>query len=182
MEALRFNRLIERIKLFDEGSFNEIYDEYSRLVLWIALKITMNESDAHDIHSLVMTDIWNNARSYKYIDKPDDWISEITRNKAINYFNKNIKLQSHDVEFRSLSDDDTLRLLSIENDISEIEFDSLISCLNDKERHIIKLKIFYKFTQEEIAKELKMSPGTVAWRFNNALKKLRKKLPEKNIC
>lgn len=180
MTTKEFNALINRIKNLDENAFAEIYNEYSRLVMWIALKIMKNKDDAHDVFNITMAAIWNDASSFGYIEKPNDWISEIARNKAINYYNKHIKRQSQNTDFESISDSDTYNYLLTEPNSSEAEFNSLICSLSEKEQTIVKLKIYYKYTHQEIAEKLNMPVGTVCWKFNEALRKLRIKLSQKN--
>lgn len=181
MNAHIFNKLIKKIAKFDEKAFEEIYQEYSRLILWIALKVTKNREDAEDVLSIVITDIWNNAAKYPYIESPDDWISVVAKNKAIKYYNKNVKRQSNNLDFDSVSKIESFEYFTEFGSCSEIEFDLLISSLKESEQKIVKLKVLHKFTHEEISKQLNLPLGTVMWRFNTALKKLRIKLSKKNL-
>ena len=57
--------------------------------------------------------------------------------------------------------------------IDNIEFNKLISKLNDKEKEIISLRILSNFSFEEIAKLLKEPVGTVKWRYYKSIYSLK---------
>ena len=46
--------------------------------------------------------------------------------------------------------------------------------LNDNEREVIQLKIVADMTFKEIAQLLNTPMGTITWRYQNAIKKLRR--------
>ena len=57
--------------------------------------------------------------------------------------------------------------------IDNIEFNKLISKLNDKEKEIISLKIVSNFSFQEIAKLLEEPVGTIKWRFYKSIYNLK---------
>ena len=82
--------------------------------------------------------------------------------------------------FRSRNDIALDKIYEISDDnnelnkvIDNIEFNRLISKLNDKEKEIITLKILSDFSFEEIGKMLKEPVGTVKWRYYKSIYCLR---------
>ena len=57
--------------------------------------------------------------------------------------------------------------------IDQIEFNRLISKLNDKEKQVVSLKILVNLSFEEIGKLLDVPTGTVKWRYYKSIHTLK---------
>lgn len=66
-------------------------------------------------------------------------------------------------------------------DDQEIRFIELIENLNAKEKNILYLKYFLRYTDKEISRILKLPVGTVKSKHSRALKKLKKVLKRTDI-
>ena len=66
--------------------------------------------------------------------------------------------------------------------IDKVEFNKLISKLNDKEKEIISLKIISNLSFEEIGKLLNQPTGTVKWRYYKSIHTLKILLSNLGIC
>ena len=49
-----------------------------------------------------------------------------------------------------------------------------LNTLNEGEREVVHLKVVGELTFREIARLLKLPMGTITWRYQNAIKKLRR--------
>ena len=58
--------------------------------------------------------------------------------------------------------------------ISQMSLTEALSYLNEKEREVINLKIIADMTFKEIAELLQAPMGTITWRYQSAIKKLRR--------
>ena len=57
-------------------------------------------------------------------------------------------------------------------------FDAMNACLDGTERQIVILHVLWGYKHREIASLVDQPLGTVTWKYNNALKKLRKYMKE----
>ena len=58
--------------------------------------------------------------------------------------------------------------------VESLTIQETLSVLNEGEREIINLKILGDLTFKEIASVLSMPMGTVTWKYQNAVKKIRR--------
>ena len=96
------------------------------------------------------------------------WLYSITKNETINFLKKKKNDMPID-KIYEISDDNS----ELNKVIDNIEFNKLISKLNDKEKEIISLRILSNFSFEEIAKLLKEPVGTVKWRYYKSIYSLK---------
>lgn len=176
VHAKEFKKLLYRITKSDCEALREISDEYSHKIYRVGVIYCKDVDYANDIVNLVLTAIWQNAEKYrsKNIRNPDNWIFEMAKNKAFDYLRKACNQKGKHLEYNNITEKEVVDYLSVDNNISEIEFESIIAPLTENEKTIVRKKILYCYTHNEIAEELDLPLGTVLWRYNNAIKKLRK--------
>jgi RNA polymerase sigma-70 factor (ECF subfamily) len=58
--------------------------------------------------------------------------------------------------------------------LSDLSLRQALDTLKPKEQEVVHLKIMGELTFQEIADILKIPLGTVTWRYQNAIKKLRR--------
>ena len=64
---------------------------------------------------------------------------------------------------------------NIEEDvIADVSLKEALLSLKEEERQVVSMKILSEMTFEEISKTLNCPMGTVTWRYQNAIKKLRR--------
>ena len=146
----------------------ELYSKYKKMIYCIAFSILKNKEDSEDIMQMIFAKIYEMENSKLPTNNYASWIYSITKNETINF----IKKKKNDVpldKIYEISDDNN----ELNKVIDNIEFNRLISKLNDKEKEIITLKILSDFSFEEIAKLLKEPVGTVKWRYYKSIYCLR---------
>mgnify|MGYP000925802779 FL=1 len=175
MNAKEFKKLLHRISKSDNDALREFYDEYSRKIYRVGLIFCKDIHYADDIVSLVLSAIWQNADKYlkSNIRNPDNWIFEMAKNKALDYLRKSCNQKSKHFEYNDLTEKELIDYLSIDNNLSEIEFESMIAPLSENEKFIVRKKLLYCYTHKEIAEELGTPLGTILWQYHNAIKKLQ---------
>ena len=142
----------------------ELYSKYKKMIYCIAFSILKNQEDSEDIMQMIFAKIYEMENSKLPTNNYASWIYSITKNETINF----IKKKKNDVpldKIYEISDDNN----ELNKVIDNIEFNRLISKLNDKEKEIITLKILSDFSFEEIAKLLKEPVGTVKWRYYKSI-------------
>lgn len=146
----------------------ELYSKYKKVVYGIAFTISKNKEDSEDIMQMIFAKIYEMEKSKLPTSNYASWLYSTTKNETINF----LKKKKNDIpidKIYEISDDNN----ELNKVIDSIEFNRLISKLNDKEKEIISLKILSNFSFEEISKLLKEPVGTVKWRYYKSIYSLR---------
>ena len=146
----------------------ELYNKYKKIVYAIAFTISKNNTDAEDIVQIVFTKIYEIDESKLPINKQSSWLYSITKNETINF----LKKKKNDIpldKIYEISDDNR----DLNKVIDNIEFNRLISKLNEKEKEIVSLKILSNFSFEEISNLLNEPIGTIKWRYYKSIYSLK---------
>lgn len=146
----------------------ELYSKYKKMIYCIAFSILKKQEDSEDIMQMIFAKIYEMENSKLPTNNYASWIYSITKNETINF----IKKKKNDIpldKIYEISDDNN----ELNKVIDNIEFNRLISKLNDKEKEIISLKILSNFSFEEIGKMLKEPVGTVKWRYYKSIYSLK---------
>lgn len=173
MEEKRFHACMNRIKSGDKSALREIYEEYIGYIYSVVLQVVMNKEDAEDVTSEFFIKLWKLADTYQSGNGHRAWMAVIARNMAIDLLRKNkreILVEDFaDSASENASSDD------VESDvISDISLKEALGTLKPTECEIVNMKIMGELTFQEIANILKQPLGTVTWRYQNALRKLRR--------
>ena len=162
-------RLIARIAAGDGEAAALLYKEFSGPVYFFALKMLRNEADAEDAMQETFIAILQKSGAYKPHEKASAWIFTIAKNKALDRLRKRR-------DYAELDSPEAAGLADADAD--DIGYPELLQSLSEKERDVVTLRVLSGFTLTQIARDLDIPKGTVFWTYNNAMKKLRKKLKE----
>ncbi len=176
MDAEKFDQLLRMIDIGNETAFRELYDYYAKKIISVAYLILNDIHSANDALDNVMIIIWNKSRSFKNIESPNALIYRMSKNAAIDIYRRINKKKEREKSIESLLKESCLTDQHQINEINQVEFLSLISVLEDIEKEIIIKKIVFMDTHTEIAKDLGLPIGTVKWKYQNILQKIKKML------
>lgn len=168
MTDIEFENNIQMILSGDKEGLKNIYTEYISFIYRITYDVLMNKTIAEDVTSEFFIKLWNNSDKYKTGNGHKMWLARIARNMAIDYLRKYKKEFLSD-ETYDVSYDDTENTV-----LDNIALQETLSCLKEKERQIVNMKIVANLTFKEISKILGLPMGTVTWRYQNAINKLRR--------
>lgn len=173
MEEKQFSVCMERMKSGDKGALHEVYEAYIGYIYTIVLQIVSNREDAEDVTSEFFMKLWRLADTYQEGNGHRAWMAAIARNMAVDLLRKTkrevLTEDFTDTMTEKASDD------SIEQEvISDMSLRQALDALKPKEREVVHLKIMGDLTFQEIADILKIPLGTVTWRYQNAIQKLRR--------
>lgn len=146
----------------------ELYSKYKKMIYCIAFSILKKQEDSEDIMQMIFAKIYEMENSKLPTSNYASWLYSTTKNETINL----LKKKKNDIPIDKIYEisDDNGELNKV---IDNIEFNKLISKLNDKEKEIISLKILSNFSFEEIGKMLKEPVGTVKWRYYKSIYSLK---------
>ncbi len=172
MEEKRFHACMKRIKAGDKSALREIYEAYAGYIYSVVVQVTINKEDAEDVTSEFFIKLWKLADTYKSGNGHRAWIAVIARNMAIDLLRKNrrevLTEDFADAVTESPSEEVEGKV------VSDMSLRSALDILKPSEREIVNMKIMGELTFQEIADILKQPLGTVTWRYQNAVKKLRR--------
>lgn len=162
------HQIFQKIILGNETAIEELYKKYKELVINIAFSIVKNRDLSEEIAQIVFMKIIKLDKSKLPIANESSWIYTVTKNETIEYLRK----QHNEIDI-----DDIYDIPNLKNEIDEIididNFNTIIKCLDEKEKEIVSLKIISNFTFKEIAEILKIPIGTVQWKYYKAVHTLK---------
>lgn len=168
MNKNELKKLFIEIKLDNKTSFEQLYQKYSSLVYGIAFSILKNKEDSEDVVQNVFSKLYKMNKEKLPSDKETSWLYTLSKNEAISLYrkkNENLVLDNmYEIEENNNEIDESIDIL---------EFNRLISTLNEKEKQIISLKIISNLSFDEIAKLLGEPTGTIKWRYYKSLHSLK---------
>ena len=152
----------------NKNNFEMFYNNYNNLVYRIAFTILKNKEDSKDIVQVVFSKIYTLPKDKLPTKNILSWIYSVTKNEAISLLRKNkgnIRIE----DIYDIADERD----EINNSINKIEFNKIISKLDDMEKEIISLKVLSGLTFEEISKLLNKPTGTIKWKYYKSIYTLR---------
>lgn len=168
-----FANCIERIKNGDKSGLKDIYDEYLGYVYSIIYGVVNQRENAEDITQEFFVKIYTMAPEMELKDSHKAFLGTIARNMAIDFVRKHSRMSLVDdfVEegIEPVSSD------KVEDKvIGDMTITEALATLSEKERQVVSMKILSEMTFQEIADALGSPLGTITWRYQEAIKKLRR--------
>lgn len=153
-------------------AFEQLYLETNKIVYSYAFSILKNHERAQDAMQDTFIRLKEAAYTYKPQGKPLAWILRIAKNFSLMAIRKGQKEQLTDIE-----QNEFLINKKAELDVDEsIVLKAALNTLKEEEREIVFLYLISGMKHREIADILEKPLGTVLWKYNMALNKLKKEL------
>ena len=168
IDEKELNELFIELKHNNKIAFEKLYTKYNKLVYGIAFSILKNKEDSEDVVQIVFSKLYKIDKNKLPSNKEASWLYTLTKNETLSFLRK----KNNDIHLERLyeiEDKDN----EINNIIDQVEFNRLISGLNDKEKQIISLKILANLSFDEIGKLLNEPTGTIKWRYYKSIHTLK---------
>ena len=162
---------MQALKEGNIDAFEYIYNETKRVVFYCAFSILKDRGLAEDIMQNTYIKVKQYCHSYQKGTKPIAWITTIARNLSINEHNRRKREL-----YTDFSDYNQHGTYSISDD--KMVLASAFKYLNERESQIVIMHVLGGLKHREIAEIFNMPLGTVLFKYNSALKKLRKRIEE----
>lgn len=173
MEEKQFSACMERMKSGDKSALHEVYEVYIGYIYSIVLQTVSNREDAEDVTSEFFMKLWRLADTYRGGNGHRAWMAAIARNMAVDLVRKT-KREILTEEFTDTEAEHASGACVEQEVISDVSLQQALGMLKSGEREVVNLKIMGELTFQEIADILDIPLGTVTWRYQNAIKKLRR--------
>ena len=185
MDEREFECCIVAMQQGDKQGLRRVYEAYARYIYTIVYGILSNKENAEDVTADFFIKLWDLADRYKGGNGHKAWMTTIARNMAIDSLRSRKKELLHDEipDIAGGSEEGGAKsgtqygqaASEVETEvIGNMSIEAALSVLNDSERQIINMKVLGDMTFKEISDVLKIPMGTITWRYQNAMKKLRR--------
>lgn len=185
MNEQQFENAVARMVQGDKTALKEIYISYAGYIYRIIYEVLQNKENAEDVTSEFFIRLWDKADQFKPGSGHKGYLAVIARNMAVDFLRKHKKeeltalLQDLGEEgeeqkkgSRKPAEDKSSQVE--EQVIGSMTIRQALDMLKPSERQIISLKILGEMTFKEIAAAMEIPMGTVTWKYQNAVKKLRR--------
>jgi len=169
------NYLLLKIETGDETAFGELFDRYRPNIYTTALRITKDEWVAEEILQDTFVKIWVGRAGLSTIENFDAWIYTIARNITYNALKRTQREKEHFNEIAR----DSIKMFypAADYNIQEKEFqkilDQAVERLPSKQQATYRLIKQQNLKREQVASELNVSPETVKWNLDQAMRSIR---------
>ncbi len=185
-----FEKCMEDMVSGDKQGLRMIYEAYAGYVYMVVYGILGNKENAEDVTSEFFIRLWEKAGQYRPGNGHKGYLAAMARNMSIDYLRKYKKeeltaaVHGMDREegdegkkkrwaFRANGNED--KTVDVEHEVIEkMTLKEVLLLLKPGERQIVDMKVLGGLTFREIAKLLSLPMGTVTWKYQNAMKKLRR--------
>jgi RNA polymerase sigma-70 factor (ECF subfamily) len=176
----RWMTLIHRIAQGDQQALAPLYDETSRFVYALALRILQDIGLAEEATMDVYLQIWRQARSYEPArGTPSAWLLRMARSRAIDLLRREARKKRLEESLEAASwmaagthDPEKASLLGEEQRRAR----EALAKLNPEQREVIEIAYFAGLSHSEIAELLGLPLGTIKTRIRSGMMKLRESL------
>lgn len=177
--------LMFRVAMRDQAAFKQLYDDTSRCLLGMVLRLLRDRAWAEEVLQDAYVAIWHGAPNYSAAKaQPMTWLMTIARYKALDALRSTQAERRHVQRPAPGADDDDGGLPDVADDrpepleqmVQAVESARLRHCLQALEspqRQAIALAFYDGLTHAELAAHLRQPLGTVKAWVRRGLAKLR---------
>ena len=155
-------------------AFSEIFDYFAPKINSYFIQNSIKFESSEELTQEVLSTVW--AKSDLYNSEKSSlstWIFTIARNKKIDFFRKNSKIDYKEEDIRDFlyqdKEVDPIKESETNNQIEQIN-----NRLNEQQKRIIKMNFFENKSHKKIAEELEIPLGTVKSRIRHILRDMQK--------
>lgn len=171
MREEEFEQCVRRICDGDRSGLKDIYTEYLPYLYRIVYGMVQKKEVAEDITADFFVRFWTLAPKYKPGNGHKGYLATIIRNMTIDHIRKEQREILVDItEEVEMESTDS----GIENVVENITLQEALKKLKPDEKQIIDMKVLSEMTFKEIAEILHIPMGTVTWKYQEGIKKLRR--------
>lgn len=186
MTEQQFETAVARMVQGDKTGLKEIYEAYIGYIYRIIYEILQSKENAEDVTSDFFIRLWDKAEQFKPGNGHKGYLAAMARNMAIDFIRKHRKEELtallQDIEAGPEEENQSPnRFYSKEAEslveqevIQDMSVKQALEKLKPSERQVVSLKVLGDLTFKEIARIMGIPMGTVTWKYQNAIKKLRR--------
>ena len=194
MDEKIFEDCMRRMAAGDRDALRQVYEEYLKLIFSVCMNQLRHRESAEDVASEFFIRLFRSSATFRPNGHHKAWMITIAKNMCIDYMRKNGReMAVLDEGYRddpegpgqelSVDQQDTssgILMFQQEKEamadqvVNHLTLEAAMKLLSAVEKEIIDMKLSGGFTFREIAEMMSMPQGTVAWHYNEGIKKLRR--------
>lgn len=171
MDKKELDKLMIKIQDGDEESFAIFYRETYKGLFSFIYSYVADWHSSEDLMQETYIKVKLNADKYLIGTNVTAWMFQIAKNLCLDFLKKQNNRKVENI-------DDVVVEKHFEPENKLLVHDMLNKYLKETDRQIVLLHILFGYKNREIAQILGIPLGTVLWRYNNAIKMLKKKIKE----
>lgn len=177
LDDLYFDACIELMRRGDKNGLKSIYEAYAPMIYHSILAVIGNHESAEDLTSEFFIKLWNIAPFYKSGNHHKAWMITVAKHMTIDFLRKNGRESVMDVfenaqPVQSMSDQSVVD--PQKHVVDKLSFEEAMKLLDAQEQLIMNMKVLGGYTFKEISESMNMPQGTVSWKYQRAIQKLRR--------
>lgn len=166
--------LLSSIAEGNQQAFCSLFELFKQKVYSYSYHFTRSSFTAEEITQEVFMKIWSSRESMATIENIDAWLSTVTRNLCFNYLKKialERKLSQAIAQKEATAEENVDQYMAYKDQLSLL--DEALDQLSPQQKLIFRLNREQGLKNEEIARQLNLSPNTVKTHMVSALRKIR---------
>lgn len=164
MNKFRLDNEMRLVAQGDDRAFERLYEGMKRGVFAFAYTYLGNAADAEDVVQETFLQVKRRAATYRLGSDVRAWVFQIAKNQSLDVLRRRKRYDEVPLDsFSNVGKEQAFPML-----------DEMTACLTDEEKEIVLLHAVWNYKHREIAKMLSIPLGTITWKYNEAIKKLRK--------
>ena len=176
---LQQHRLIANCKRGDRVAQYRLYQQYSRAMYNICLRMLRNEQDAEDVLQNAFLDVFTKIDTYRYEATIGAWIKRIVINNCINFIKKR-KMQFEEYDPRKVDQPEEV-VPDFEPETVEA-VQRAIGQLPHGYRTVFSLYLLEGYDHKEIGEILEISEATSKSQYSRAKQKIREIMRSESVA
>ncbi len=187
MNEREFEEAVARMVKGDKTGLKVIYENYAGYIYRIIYEVLQSKENTEDVTSEFFIRLWDKAEQFKPGSGHKGYLASMARNLAIDFLRKHKReeltalMQDLGTEPETEEKRST-KIYQAHSGNSSVEQEALgnltieqaLASLKPAERQIVSFKVLGEMTFKEIAQCMDIPMGTVTWKYQNAMKKLRR--------
>ncbi len=172
------SKLVERLQKGDIEAFNAVFEKYGSRLFGFAFKYLKSKEEAEELVQDVFLKVWENRKNLKKEYSLKSYLFTISYHDICKFFRRkelNDKLKEEIVQTRETAENPKDRI-DYQSTLEQIE--KVIEKLPSKQKVAFEKSRKEGKSTREIAKEMKLSPGTVDNYISAALKFIKKNISD----
>jgi len=176
MTKFQLRQYVNAFKNGDSDAFRVLYEETKSRAYYTILLIVKNETIAEDLLQDTYMKVVDKIHTYESGTHFAAWVNTIARNLALNHFARAKKETLQDVQT-----DEMLFGRSESTAENESYLHQLMDHLDGESQEIVIRHVVLKEKHKTIAQAMHKPLGTITWKYNEAIKRLKKVANDEEI-
>lgn len=167
--------LVESAKAGDRGAFDEIVRRTHREIYSLAVRLTGDEEDAHDVVQEVYVRAYKSIRRFRGEAAISTWLYRICANCSATFLRRRSRQRHDQLDVDSAVPDEAPHndpVLRAEASIARSSIEAAVRQLPDRLRAVVVLRDVYDLSHSEIAEQLDITESAAKVRLHRARRKL----------